>query len=68
MSNRRQQKVFDTTFQAIQSGMKITFEDKLGQYKETFYKGGIRCLIKQVTHNFSQISRALCLISRLFLA
>ena len=38
--------------------MKITSEDKLGQYKEIFYNGGKRCLIKQVTHNFIQISRA----------
>ena len=25
---------------------------------ETFYKGGKRCLMKQVPHNFIQISRA----------
>ena len=48
--------------------MKITSDDKLGQYKETLYKGGKRCLIKQVTHKFSQISQALCLVSQPFLA
>ena len=55
-SNRRStESFFDTALQALscinQSGMKISSENKLGQCKQTFCKGG------ETAHNCSKILR-----------
>ena len=40
-----------------QSGMKISSENKLGQFKQTFCNGGERSSKRQVTHNCGEILR-----------